>query len=373
MRRLVLVGGGHAHLAVLKVLAVRRPADLDVTLITPSPLQTYSGRLPGWMAGHYELKAFHIDLRPMAAAAGVTLVLETVGGMDADRRCVALSDSRHIDYDLLSLDIGSETDLSWLEAAGERVLAVRPIDTFVAGWNAIRAQAGQQSNYQIAVVGGGAAGVELALAAKYRLNQDGVRASVTLVTAESELLPGHARGVVRRIERQLAYHGVLLHHGRAAGLAGGLMFADGIRLTPDAIIAATGARPACWLRLSKLALDENGYIAVSADHRSVSHGNVFAAGDTCSRVDMPLLRSGVHAVRAGPVLAHNLLATLNGEAVKSYRPRRHTLYILATGPKYAVASWGPWSAEGAWVWCWKDGIDRRFIARQSIANQKALP
>ena len=369
---MVLVGGGHAHLAVLKTLAMRRPAGLKVTLITPSLLQTYSGMLPGWMAGHYALEACRIDLRPMAAAAGVTLMLQTVGGMDADRRCIVLADGGRMEYDLLSLDIGSETDLSWLGAAGERVLPVRPIAAFVDGWTAIRTHAQRQSGCRIAVVGGGAGGVEVALAAKYRLDRDGADAAVTLVTRESGLLPGHAPGVVRRVERLMARRGIILQQGRAVGITGGLLFADGTRLPADAIIAATGARPASWLRLSRLALDENGYIAVSADHRSVSHGNVFAVGDVCCRVDASMARSGVHAVHAGPVVAHNLLAALDGTASKPYRPRRHSLYLLATGPKYAVASWGCWSAEGAWVWRWKDWIDRRFIARHAIRNQKAL-
>ena len=221
------------------------------------------------------------------------------------------------------------------------------------------------------MVGGGAAGVELALAAKYRLDGDGAAAVVTLVISEAGLLPGHAPGVVRRIRRLLSRRGIALQQGHAAGTHDGLMFADGARLPADAIIAATGARAAGWLRLSKLALDGDGYIKVSAEHRSLSHGEVFAAGDTCSRQDASLARSGVHAVHAGPVLAHNLLAVLQGTATRTYRPRRHSLYLLATGPKYAVASWGRWSAEGAWVWRWKDWIDRGFIRRYTLPYQGA--
>ena len=369
MRRLLLVGGGHAHLAVLAALAARRPAGVEALLVTPSPFQTYSGMLPGWMAGHYGLPACRIDLRPLAAAAGVKLRVARVGGMDADRRCVAVTDGAHLDYDLLSLDIGSEVDLSWLGAAGERVLPVRPIAAFAAAWDAVRQAAARQSRYELVVVGGGAAGVELAMAAKYRLDRDGAPAAVTLVISEAGLLPGHAPGVVRRLRRLLVRRGIALQQGHAAGTEGGLTFADGTRLPADAVIAATGARAAGWLRLSKLALDEDGYIKVSAEHRSLSHGEVFAAGDTCSRQDTALTRSGVHAVHAGPVLAHNLLAVLQGIATRPYRPRRHSLYLMAAGSKYAVASWGPWSAEGAWVWRWKDWIDRGFIHRYTAPYQ----
>lgn len=366
---MLLVGGGHAHLAVLKALAAGHHPGLEAVLITPSPLQIYSGMLPGWVAGHYALEACRIDLRPLAEAAGAVLVSQLVGGLDADRRCVALADGRRMEYDVLSLDIGSETDLSWLGAAGERVLPVRPIDAFITKWEATRAQALRQRGYRIAVVGGGAAGVELALAIQYRLDRDGAGAEVTLIAPEFGLLPGHAPSVVRRVERLMAQCGVLVRYGRAAGAAEGLQFADGSKVQVDAIIAATSARAAGWLRRSRLALDEQGYVMVSADHRSVSHGNVFAAGDVCCRVDTAMARSGVHAVHAGPVIAHNLLAAFEGGDSKPYQPRRNTLYLLATGPKYAVASWGPWSAEGAWVWRWKDWIDRRFIARHTSGKQ----
>ena len=143
----------------------------------------------------------------------------------------------------------------------------------------------------------------------------------------------------------------------------GVALSNGELLRADCIIAAVGARAPCWLRLSRLAFDEHGYVSVDATHRSVSHPNVFAVGDVCARVDMMLVRSGVHAVRAGPTLAHNLIASITGRPLVSYRPRKRSLYLLATGSKHAIASWGRFSAAGRWVWRWKDWIDRRFMRR----------
>jgi pyridine nucleotide-disulfide oxidoreductase family protein len=364
-KRLVLVGAGHAHLSVLRALAKTRPAGLDVVLITPSKYQHYSGMLPGWVAGHYTQAQCRVDLDPLVQAAGARLLLDQIVGMDAARRCVGFSQGPHVEYDLLSLDVGSETDTSWLETLGDRLLAVKPLDNFFASWPRILAAAKAKKNYRLVVVGGGAAGVEMALAAQQAFADAGVDGLVDLVASESGLLPGHAQGVQSRVQRFAERAGLGLHFARGVGAEDGVLLADGHYMPADQVIAATGARPAVWLGLSKLGLDEHGYILVDRYHRSVSHPNVFAAGDVCARLDTVMSRSGVHAVHAGPVLAENLLAIIAGGSLRPYSPKRRSLYLLSCGPRYAVASWGRWSAEGEWVWRWKDWIDRGFIRRFS--------
>lgn len=365
MKRLVLVGGGHAHLSVLQALAHGKLADIEVVLVTPNSHQNYSGMLPGWMAGHYTRPQCRIDLQPLAQAARVRMVVDFVIGMDAGRRCVALPAGRQIEYDLLSMDAGSEIDASWLEMAGDRLLPVKPLDGFLEAWPRVLAAARENPAYRLAVVGGGAAGVELALAARHAFARAGIDARVDLVVSESGPLAGHAAGVQRRITRFLTKAGVFVHPLRAVGVEQGLLLSDGTLLPADKVIAATGARAPVWLQPSALRLDENGYIAVDAHHCSLSHPNVFAAGDVCARQDLAMARSGVHAVHAGPVLAANLLATLSGRPLATYQPRRRSLYLLACGPQYGIACWGGFSAEGEWVWRWKDRIDRGFIARFS--------
>jgi len=366
-RHLVLVGGGHAHLSVLRALA-QHPLNIDAVLITPSPHQTYSGMLPGWMAGHYSLSDCQIDLHSLAKLAGVELIIDQVVGMDADRRCVVLSDRTRIDYDFLSLDVGSESNLSWLNALGDRLLPVKPIGEFSQRWPDILTRAAQQDNFQLAVVGGGAAGVEIAFAAQHAFADHARDASVSLVSSENGILPGHSPGVVTRVRDLLSQRGIKLHEAFAAGVEQGLLLDNGQLLPADIVIAATGSSSPCWLETSQLALNEHGYISVDATHRSLSHRNVFAAGDVCARTDCIMSRSGVHAVFAGPVLAHNLIASISGGKFIRYRPRKRSLYLLATGPKHAVASWGAFSAQGHWVWRWKNWIDRRFMQKNSVLH-----
>jgi len=371
MRRLVLAGGGHAHLAVLQALAARPVPDTQVTLVTPYAEQTYSGMLPGWMAGLYDLSQCQIDLRPLAAQAGVELCLGEVVGLDTThnrlqvRRRDAQQSMQSLAYDFVSLDIGSESVLDGLQAFPQ-LLPIRPLQAFLQQWPQILATAQQASAYQLAIVGGGAAGVELAFAAQAAFAQHAPQAQVHLVAPT--LLAGHAVAVVQRVHQALQQRGVRWYAAQAQGVASGLRLDSGELLALDQVVAATGARPASWLATTDLKRDADGYIQVSAEHQSVSHANVFAAGDVCARDNPRFGRSGVHAVHAGDALAHNLLACLRGEIVlEAYEPKPRSLYLLATGDRRAIMSWGRWSAAGGWVWRWKDWLDRGFMRKHGVS------
>lgn len=364
-KRLVLVGGGYAHLSVLRALAKKRPPALDIVLITPSAHLNYSCMLPGWMAGHYSQAECQIDLRPLTQAAGVRLILDQVVVMDAARRCVGLTNGQPVEYDLLYLDVNSETDTSWLETLGNKLLPIKPLDNFYATWPQVLAQAKTKKDYRLVVVGAGTAGVEIALAAQHAFTRAAIEGRVELVASDAGLLPGHAKAVQARVQRLARRAGLGLHFLRGVGTEDGVLLADGSFLKADHVIAATGARPPVWLALSRLALNEKGYILVDSQYRSVSHPNVFAAGEVCARPDTAPSRAGGHAAPGGAAAGDNLLAQLHGRSLARYQPKQHSLYLLSCGTRYAVASWGQWSAEGQWVWHWKDWIDRRFIRRFS--------
>ena len=367
MKRLVLVGGGHAHLSVLEKLTHAAIAGTEVVLITPNRYQNYSGMLPGWIAGHYTREQSRVDLQPLVRASGVRMIEAHVTAMSADTRTLTLEDGQQVTYDLLSLDVGSETQTEGLSPLGVRLLPVKPLDDFFAQWPEIQKKAINQKDYALVVIGGGAAGVELAFAAQFALKRAGAQEHVTLVVSSDGMLKGHHDSVRRRVMAYTRKVGIVLYQQAATGVVDGLQFSDGHRIYADQVIAATGAKPLSWLRQSGLSLNEQGYILVDACHRTQSHPEVFAVGDTCARTDVHMARSGVHAVKAGPVLAENLYTVLAGSAaqLKDYQPRKSSLYLLACGPQYAIASWGLISFEGRWVWRLKDWIDRRFIKRFS--------
>ncbi|WP_127999547.1 FAD-dependent oxidoreductase [Piscinibacter defluvii] len=357
MKRLLLLGGGHAHLQVLNAFAARPPDGAELRLVTPHARLWYSGMLPGWVAGHYAQEECTVPLAAPARRAGATLHEAQAVGLDAAARRVRLDDGRVLEYDLLSLDTGGVPDLDGLPGAAARGLALRPIEAFVARWQA----AGPPR--RLVVVGGGAAGAELALAAAWRWRG---RTAVALVCGAGGLLASHPPGVRGHMRRAAARLGVALHERRGAAIeAGGVRLDDGRLLEADQVLLALGVAAPPWLRGSGLALDAQGFVATGATLQSLSHPEVFAAGDVASCIDQPRPRSGVYALRAGAPLAHNLRAALAGAPLQPYVPQRHALNLLSCGTRRAVASWGPFAAEGAWVWRWKDAIDRRFVARHA--------
>lgn len=372
MRHLVLLGAGHAHVQVLHGLAQSRPADLHITVIAPYPRQLYSGMVPGFVAGHYALDECMIPLEGLLVRCGARYLPSHGVAMDADAKTVTLAHGETVGYDWLSLNTGPVMDREKVEAqmpgARAHALFVRPIEAFGQLWPRVAAMARQQ-NIHLAVVGAGAAGLELAMAAAHALGEppSAPGSRVTLLAGSQPPGAGYPPGVQRRMARALQRLGVEVVQDSCAGMApGSLLLASGERLACDLPLLAVGAQAPAWLAGSGLALDGSGFMAINAFQQSTSHAEVFAAGDVASRVDAPHARSGVYAVRAGPPLLANLRAAMQGQPLTAYRPQQRTLNLLSCGSRHAIAVWGGLSVEGAWVWRWKDRIDRRFVASYAV-------
>jgi pyridine nucleotide-disulfide oxidoreductase family protein len=366
VKRLLLLGGGHAHVHVLQAFARERLRHVELMLVSPQAEQLYSGMVPGLVAGHYGAAQCSMPLAPLAAAAGAQFIVASACGLDAAKRRVGLSDGRSVEYDLLSLDTGAELDRDRLPGAREHGLFVRPMAPFLQRLPGLLQPASARP-LDVVVLGGGAAGVELALALQFRLTRadgGGAAARVALVTGGPEPVASHPAGVQRRVARALARRGIVVHREACVALqAGSVVLASGVRLACDVPLIATGAEAPAWLRGSGLALDAQGFVRSGPTLQSRSHPEVFAVGDVATRDDAPHPRSGVYAVRAGPPLARNLRQALTGGVLQPHRPQARALNLIACGEASAIASWGAWSAEGRWVWRWKDRIDRAFIAR----------
>jgi pyridine nucleotide-disulfide oxidoreductase family protein len=364
-RRLLLLGGGHAHVHVLQACARERLSDVELLLVTPQAQQVYSGMVPGLVAGHYRAAQCSIPLAPLAAAAGAQFIEGRACGLDTAERCVRLADGRSLAYDTLSLDTGAEQDPARLPGSRAHGLFVRPMGAFVQSLPALLQRTSTQP-LNVVVLGGGAAGVELAMALQFSLAQSGSvpGSKVALVTGGPAPVASHPAAVQRRVARALGLRGIAIHRAACVALqADAAVLADGTRLVCDLPLIATGAEAPAWLHGSGLTLDAQGFVLTGPTLQSRSHPEVFAIGDVATRGDAPHPRSGVYAVRAGPPLALNLRRALAGAALLPHRPQARALNLIACGEKHAIASWGPWSAEGGWVWRWKDRIDRAFIAR----------
>ena len=374
LKDLVLIGGGHSHVIVLRRLGMQPMPGVRITVVARDIHAPYSGMLPGLIAGHYTFDDVHIDLGPLTRFARARLFHAEAKGLDLEARSVICRGRPPVPYDVLSIDIGA-TPVLRVEGASEHAVPVKPIGGLVARWERLEARVrNSATRLRVAVVGAGAAGVELTLAIQHALTgrrrADGGRVPVPefhLFSASADILPTHNRGVRARFARVLAERDVRVHTAtRVTRLGDGRVETDcGEPLEVDEVVWATEAGAQAWPAASGLDVDADGFIRVDATLQSTSHPGVFAAGDIAAVVDHPREKAGVFAVRQGQPLEANLRRALRGEPLRPFSPQRRFLSLISTGDRHAVASRGRLSFEGAWVWRWKDWIDRRFMTRFS--------
>jgi selenide,water dikinase len=375
LRDIVLVGGGHSHVGVLKRFGMNPVPGVRLTVICRDTHTPYSGMLPGYIAGHYAYDDVHIDLSRLAQFAGARFYRDEAVALERGAGRVICKGRPPVPYDQLSINIGSTPRVDHVPGAAENAVPVKPINGFNARWlellGRVRRHAGRT---RIAVVGAGAGGVELTLAMQYRLRNE-LRAQgrnpdeleFHLFDNEPEILPTHNAAVRRAFERVLRARGVAMHVNAEVDQvsAGWLRTARGEMLEADEIVWVTRAGGAPWLRDTELELDADGFIRVTDTLQTVTDPNIFAAGDVASMINYPLEKAGVFAVRQGPPLAENLRRAVQGRPLEPFRPQGRWLALISTGDRHAVASRGPLCLQGDWVWRWKDWIDRRFMRKFS--------
>ena len=369
VKDLVLVGGGHSHVAVLKRFGMEPVPGVRLTLICRDVHTPYSGMLPGFVAGHYSFDETHIDLGALARFANARFFHSDVSGLDFIEKRVLCDNRPPVPYDVLSINIGSAPRTADVPGASETAVPVKPINRFLERWEALRHRAMTHTGrLRVAVVGGGAGGVEILLAIQHRLRAErGAAEEIEyhLFSGNETILPTHSRNVQRVFAKTLKDRGVTVHSGKPVVevTPGHLRTEDGQTIDADEILWVTAAGAAAWPGKSGLATDGAGFIAVGDTLQSTSHENVFAVGDIASMINYPRPKSGVFAVRQGRPLAKNLRRALLSQRLKPFSPQKRFLSLISTGDKYAVASRGGWSLKGRSVWRWKDWIDRRFMQK----------
>ena len=373
VKDLVLIGGGHSHVAVLKKMGMKPMPGLQITLITRDVDTPYSGMLPGYIAGHYKFDETHIDLRPLAQFAGARIFHDEAIGIDHINKKVICRNRPPVAFDVLSINIGSAPQLE-TPGAREHVTPVKPINNFVDRWQGLFSRIQERSDeIHIGGVGAGAGGVEVLLAIEHRLRRDFLEAGRSsdhitfhLITDADDILVSHNPFVRRKFNRILSERGLEVHtrHKVVRVLEGAVECENGRQLALDEILWVTPAGAASWLSdQTEIELDEHGFIAVHETLETVSHTDIFAAGDIASVASHPRPKAGVFAVRQGPPLAENLRRALTGRPLKRFRPQSDFLSLVTTGDKVAVGSRNGWAIEGGWVWRLKNWIDLRWMQK----------
>ncbi|MEL7099650.1 MAG: selenide, water dikinase SelD [Pseudomonadota bacterium] len=359
-RDIVLVGGGHAHALVLRAWGMDPLPGARLTVIDPGGTAAYSGMLPGFVAGHYTREELDIDLVRLARFAGARFVQGRACGIDRARRVVQIAEAPGIGYDLLSLDVGITSAMPSLEGFAEHGVPAKPLGPFAARWDAYRNGDGPAC---VAVLGGGVAGVELAMAMAHALRARNREATVTLLETEA-ILRAIGPAARTRMRTALEQQGVTVREGvrPVRVLAHGVELEGGRLIAADFVTGAAGARPHDWLKGTGLT-DEAGFVPVDSRLRS-RDPSIFAVGDCAEMTQTPRGKAGVYAVRQAPVLHANLSAAATGQGgLRPYTPQTDYLKLISLGGKAALGERFGLTFSGPWVWRWKDRIDRAFMTK----------
>ncbi|MDJ0725549.1 MAG: FAD-dependent oxidoreductase [Prochloraceae cyanobacterium] len=362
-QNLVLIGGGHSHAIVLDLLSKISLGKTDLILISDVIKTPYSGMLPGHIAGYYTYDESHINLKKLADRAGAKLILDRAIGLDLKENKVLCKNGDRIDFDLLSIDIGSTPATISVPGAKEYAISIKPVPNFLAEWN--RLLATLPNSLTIGIVGGGAGGVELALNAERRLHDRVENWQIHIFDRNERILTNHNQSVSKILSNILVKRGIKLHllESVAEVTREGIICKSGLNVRCDRIFWVTQASAPDWIAKSGLITDSRGFILVKDTLQSLSHPHIFAAGDIATIQNNPRPKAGVFAVRQGRPLYENLVRRIAGKELKSYIPQQKYLSLIGTGKKSAIASRGSFAWESPLLWLWKDYLDRSFMNR----------
>jgi len=357
---IVLLGAGHAHLGVIDDWLKHGSPPVRTILVEPRDAMQYSGMVPGWMAGEYRDEETRIALAPLVREARIDWRRCRAVGLDPVSREVLLETGERIAFDVCSIAIGGAGRAENLVGRDPRLIDIRPIDGFMERWDEVEDTAEPR---RIAVIGGGAGGVELAFGARNSTSQP----EVVLIAGEHGLIPGHPAAARRVVGRELESQNITVLTGEAQFDDHGALTVEDKAIEPfDAILAAVGSGAPSWPRESGLPVDEDGFIRVGPTQQVEGLPQILAAGDVARRTDVRVRHSGVHAVYAGPVLATNLRRLIAGRSdLATYSPFGKDFYLFNTCRGTSILSYGAFGLKARWLRRLKDWLDRRWIARFS--------
>ncbi|MBB5720598.1 selenide,water dikinase [Loktanella ponticola] len=357
-RDLVLVGGGHTHALVLRSWAMKPLPGVRLTVINPGPTAPYSGMLPGFVAGHYTRAELDIDLVQLARFAGARVILGAVNHIDVASKLIRVPERAPIAYDVTAIDVGITSTMPQLQGFTDHAIPAKPLGHFATKWDAFRADT---KDPHIAIIGGGVAGAELAMAMSHALRRDGSANAVVQLVDRGKVLKDLRDVAKQKMLVALADQGVTLIEDADVTeiTADGILLSDGETIKSDFTTGAAGAKPHDWVAGLNLDIHE-GFISVNSALQS-SNEDVFAVGDCAHLSFDPRPKAGVYAVREAPVLFDNLRARLSGGELRAYKPQNDYLKLISLGDKSALAERFGTALQGPLLWKLKNHIDRKFM------------
>ncbi len=369
-KRILLIGGGHAHIQVLHQLSKLSSSlgreKFQVTLISDVKLAPYSGMIPSFLAGDYRAEELQFDLEAICRRLGFDFLNQAVTGIYADQNTVVCSDAQTLPYDICSINIGIRPQMIPAPSQDSQdIFYLKPISRLIEKWQSLSVQfsrADQELN--LIVIGGGAAAFEIAIACRRHFKN--LKTRIQMITGTRPLLSEQNLRVQKLAYESLDHHSIACIEGQRVKSINekNLILDDETEIARQIVFVGVSAQAPELFRKSNLRINDNGFVQVNQFLQVLGQSNLFAAGDCCEFTPLPLAKAGVFAVREGPILFENIKAKiLNQTQLKKYIPQKQWLSILVSGEREAILCYRNFAIRGRIAWLLKDYIDRRFMRR----------
>lgn len=350
-KTLVLVGGGHVHLYVLKKLKKSPIMDYEVLLISAASKQFYSGMAAGYLEGIYSESDFTVDLQSYCRQSGVDFVEDEAVHIDPQGKVLTTQRGLTIIYDVLSLDIGSLPDMSKLVGINENCLPLKPLYKL----KAIQDNFEKSQPLQFTVLGAGASGVEVACALKAKADKAKRALAITVIDSGDDVLKGYpvvAKKLVKKRLNALNIELQLKTRITELNKEGGYT------------IMATGSVGHRLLTSLATPLDSRGFMLVNDYLQNERYPELFGAGDCVTlKNHMHLPKLGVYAIKEAPVLWKNINHFINQEKLKPFKPQKYYLSLISMGNKRGILTYGKFAIMSRWAWHLKTWIDSGYMKK----------
>jgi pyridine nucleotide-disulfide oxidoreductase family protein len=367
MFNLVFIGGGHSHAIALKLWGKKPVLGVKVTLISDVKNTPYSGMLPGYLGGYYNYEQTHINLEKLAKFARINLIIDSVIDIDPHKKNITCKSGKRIDFDLVSIDIGSTPKNSDIHGANLSTIPAKPVNLLLEKWQEILNEAEQNKDKLLTlnIIGGGAGGVELAMNIYRKLSNILAldKLKINLIHKREKILSNQNEWASNKLTEILKSKNINLYFNTIVKAVNkdNIITESGLKIPADHHFLVTQASAPLWLKHSSISSDQDGFILIKDTLQSINYDFIFATGDIATMINYPRPKAGVFAVKQGKPLYENICNFLNNKPFKSHHPQKYYLNIIGTGNSSAVAMWGYFGWESPILWHWKKNLDITFM------------
>ncbi len=326
---LVLIGGGHSHLNVLKSFTMDKIDGLRVTLISDVYETPYSGMLPGFIEDDYTLDDIQIDLYKICHLGNFRFINCKVNKIDGIKNLIYFKNRPPLSFDYLSINIGINNDTKTIKNADKYALKLKPISKI--NYNEI---INNLEGKKVGIIGSGPAGVEVSLALKKRYN----KIDIFLFTGKNGLLKNYSNSSKNSILKNLTEANInVIFKDEVSEVSKNKIVTKSskVYLIDEAILSTNGVPPK-WLKETNLALSPDGFIQTN-NKLQTNFNHIFASGDIINFSYKSLTKSGVYAVKSGSVLTKNIRNFILNKPLVNYNPQKYYLSIIGLSNGKALA------------------------------------